>query len=161
LRRKQWVSAIILGLLLGIIPASIGLARTQPPPTYSASLPSTLELRTYYLQAWAESLGLSPRELTLSLLNGKTLAEIALAQGIESDQLGSLQISVQKKALSLAFNDTNYPATEKINLQRCSDPDWEKRQGTKRQFQFGIRTTNIPFWYRNWLLHCDKYLIYW
>jgi hypothetical protein len=161
LRRKQVASAIILGLLLAIIPASIGLARTQPPPTFSAGLPSTLELRTYYLQAWAETLGLSLRELTFNLLKGKTLAEIALTQGIASDQLGSLQVTVQNKALSLAFNDTNYPATEKINLQRCSEPDWEKRQGTKRQFQFATHTTTIPFWYRNWLLHCDKYLIYW
>lgn len=117
-------SLLILLLLVGLGTAVAAHAQTPTPPTPDAGQAAPgpgrggpRQLGQAELNAAAEALGISTDDLSAQLASGKTLDEIAIAQGVESKtvmdairsarppRLGAAGLEAAAKALGMTADD--------------------------------------------------------
>ncbi len=106
-------------------------------------------LHTYLLQAFAEKTGLSVDQVNAQLATGKTLAQIALDQGVKQEDLSTFLLEVHKLALDKAVAagaitqqqaDWMYQRLQQGKLwwgpgrgcPMCGDPGWGRGRGWGR-----------------------------
>ncbi len=112
---KKWIVALVLSVLLIGVVATTALAQTATPTTPAAPA----EKGAPFMKGWgfmgrgwgdfdaiAKSLNLTPTQLFERLHSGKTLEEIATAQGVDlqklQDAAKAAQLEAQKKAIEEA-----------------------------------------------------------
>lgn len=112
MKKTMIVLGVIAVLALSLGAAGMAYAQTVTPPQPGLGgrgpmigTGQTGPLHTYMVNAMAESLGLSVKDLESRLTAGETFYQIALSQGIAADKIPSLMQEVRTKAVEQALAD--------------------------------------------------------
>ncbi len=132
---KKVLLTILIAFGLAATLGSTPVFAQKTPEIHPASARSTYNhwhgygpLHTYLIQAFAEKTGLSVDQVNAQLATGKTLAQIALDQGVKQEDLSTFLLEVHKLALDKAV------AAGVITRQQA---DWMYQRLLSNGFGFG------------------------
>lgn len=104
--KKTLLIVTLVVLALGVLGVGAAFAQGQQPPIGPAMMGYGYgPLHTYVVEAFAAELGLSVDEVNQRLLNGETMYQIALAEGVAESDIPALLTRVHETALAAAVAD--------------------------------------------------------
>jgi len=130
---------LIVGLIVAALAVfGVGVAFAQGPAPYGGN-GSMMQngggyLHTYMATAFAEKLGLSVDDVNARLAAGETMYDIAIANGLTTEDLPALMVDVRTVALDAAVKD---------GVVTQAQADWMKSRGFG-QGGYGMGTGDCP-----------------
>lgn len=130
---------LIVGLIVAALAVfGVGVAFAQGPAPYGGN-GSMMQngggyLHTYMVTAFAEKLGLTVEDVDARLAAGETMYDIAIANGVTTEDLPALMVDVRTVALDAAVKDGVVTQTQ---------ADWMKSRGFG-QGGYGMGTGDCP-----------------
>lgn len=108
---KKWIAVIVASVLLVSVLATTALAQTETPTTPTPKATPFMKGWGFMGRGWSEfdavakALNLTPTQLFEQLHSGKTLAEIAQAQGVDLQKLQDAAKAARLDAMKKSIED--------------------------------------------------------
>ena len=130
---------LIVGLIVAALAVlGVGVAFAQGPAPYGGNGPIMQNgggyLHTYMVAAFAEKLGLTVEDVDARLVAGETMYDIAIANGVTTEDLPGLMVDVRTMALDAAVKD---------GVTTQTQADWMKSHGFGHG-GYGMGTGDCP-----------------
>jgi len=104
--RKTILITVLILAALGILGVGVVFAQEEQPPFGQGWKQGGFgPMHTYVIEAFAEKLGLSADEVDDRLDQGESMYQIALAEGIDEDQIASFMTEIHTTAFTNAVAD--------------------------------------------------------
>lgn len=128
---------LIVGLVvMALAVLGVGVAFAQAPAPFAGNGPmiqnGTGYLHTYIITAFAEKLGLKVEDINARLAAGETMYDIAIANGVKTEDFPALLVEIHSQALTAAV---------KAGVITQAQADWMNSRGFGRG---GCGTGNCP-----------------